>query len=423
MSLKSLLISLALCLLIAANSRMCAFAASPVDGEHVHFQLGQRDNTVYCGAFEGFGVEWDPFYFNDNNRRRGADEAGWRLITDRMKSLHVPIVRMMFQLTWCQHDSDLRQWDWDNTQVKSALRYLDFCQANDIRVVLTDWGWVMRPGDKQRLYTRPDDPRFSEGVAEYLNELIVRRHYTCIQYLVVGNEPDNELANWYSEPLYLAMYHNVDASLRRKNIRNRVKLMGPDMASHPQFMYDSIDGAKDVLDAYDFHRYASFDEVSNRNVADKWDGLYTHLDQWRAEINWRDPGGPRKPLLVTEMGAAGGSVDTQPKIDTFEYGLHMADYGTTLLTTRIQGRHRLDKPARYLLLRFERTDAMGHVALCRSAMAPSAVGASVFTSHSQRPARQRAHSGRLQRRFAFRCSACAAAGHWSGPAAAGIFLL
>ena len=26
---------------------------------------------------------------------------------------------------------------------------------------------------------------------------------------------------------------------------------------------------------------------------------------------------------------------THPLIDTFEYGLHMADYGTTLLTTRV----------------------------------------------------------------------------------------
>jgi hypothetical protein len=302
----------------------------------VRFDIGRPDETLFCGAFQGFGVEWDPFYWNPNNRRRGTDDAGWKLITERLKTLHVPIVRMMFQLSWCQRDPDLKQWDWDNPQVKSALRYLDFCQANDIHVILTDWGWSAGAGPG-RLYEKPDDPRFAAGIAGYLRELMDRRKYTCIKYLVVGNEPDNELAKWHSHAAYVAMYRNVDRALRREGLRERVKLTGPDMAGQWEFMRKSIDAMKDVLDAYDFHRYASWEETANRGLPGTWESLWSHLDLWRGEVLRRDPAGARKPLLVTEMGSAGGSTDEQPKIDTFDYGLHMADYGTTLLTTRIQG--------------------------------------------------------------------------------------
>jgi hypothetical protein len=302
----------------------------------VRFAIGRPDETLFCGAFQGFGVEWDPFYWNPNNRRRGTDDAGWKLITGRLKALHVPIVRMMFQLSWCQRDPDLKQWDWDNPQVKSALRYLDFCQAADIHVILTDWGWSAgaSPG---RLYETPDDPRFAAGIAAYLRELMDRRKYACIKYLVVGNEPDNELAKWHSHAAYVAMYRNVDRALRREGLRERVKLTGPDMAGQWEFMRKSIDAMQDVLDAYDFHRYASWEETANRGLPGTWESLWSHLDLWRGEVLRRDPAGARKPLLVTEMGSAGGSTDEQPKIDTFDYGLHMADYGTTLLTTRIQG--------------------------------------------------------------------------------------
>jgi hypothetical protein len=65
----------------------------------VRFDIGKPDDALFHGPFEGFGVEWDPFYWNDNNRRRGTDEAGWKLITERLKTLRVPIVRMMFQVS------------------------------------------------------------------------------------------------------------------------------------------------------------------------------------------------------------------------------------------------------------------------------------------------------------------------------------
>src|ERR1035437_8999285 len=77
------------------------------------FQIAEPSTTTFRAPFQGFGAEWDPFYFVENNQKRGADEAGWKLITQRIKDLDIHIVRMMMQLKWCQADPDLGRWTWD----------------------------------------------------------------------------------------------------------------------------------------------------------------------------------------------------------------------------------------------------------------------------------------------------------------------
>src|SRR4030042_131051 len=79
------------------------------------------------------------------------------------------------------------------------------------------------------------------------------------------------------------------------------------------------------------------DETSNTTLPGLWDSLWSHLDLWRPETLARDPASANKLVLLTEMGNSGGSTNSHPLIDTYEYAIHMADYGTTLLTTRVNG--------------------------------------------------------------------------------------
>jgi len=302
------------------------------------FRIGAPSPATFRAPFQGFGAEWDPFYFVENNQKRGVDKAGWKLITQRIKDLDIPIVRMMMQLKWCQADPNLTRWTWDTPQMKSVFRYLDFCQANGIHVILTDWGWAARGKDLagHNLYAKPSDMRYARGMAAYLKELIVKRKYTCIRYFVVGNEPDYELVRDHGMPEYVHMYANVDAALRQAGIRDKVKLMGPDMTGIEDLRKQAIDKVKSFVDAYDFHRYALVGETSNAGVRSPADSLWTHLDMWRGEVDRRDPYGGGKWLMVTEMGMGGGKTFGHPRNDTFDFAMDMADYGTTLLTCRIQ---------------------------------------------------------------------------------------
>jgi hypothetical protein len=297
------------------------------------YDIGSPDASKFSGVFQGFGAEWDPFFWNTNNQNRGLVQTDWALITSRIKQLSPGIIRMMMQLNWATSDQNLVNWTWNTAQMQSVFKYLDFICANNIHVVLTDWGWAVR-GD---LYNDPADIRFARGVATYVNEFINNRGYSCIKYLVIGNEPDNEIQREFGQAKYEQMYQNVYNELNARGLLSKVKLTGPDMGGQWDFMKTSISNMKGILQAYDFHRYASLEEVAHVNLPGDWETLWSHLDLWRSEVNSRDPNGAGKLILITEMGMSGGGTNESPMIDTYDYALHMADYGTTTLATRING--------------------------------------------------------------------------------------
>ena len=308
-----------------------AISVSIVRAQSFTVNVGQPSTSTFYGTFLGFGAEWDPFLFNTNNLNRGVTEADWTLVTQRLKDLNVGVIRLMMQLNWATSDPNLVNWNYNSQQMQSVFKYLDFACQNNITVILTDWGWSVR----NSLYANPTDARFGTGIAMYLDEFINKRGYTCIKYLVVGNEPDNEIQLQYGMDAYETMYRNVDAALKAKGIRNLVKLTGPDMGGQWSFMQDAVSRLHDILDTYDFHRYASTEETGNFNLPGTWESLWSHLDMWRGQVNSRDTNASGKQVLLTEMGNAGGSTNSHPAIDTFDYALHMADYGTTILTTRV----------------------------------------------------------------------------------------
>jgi hypothetical protein len=296
----------------------------------VEFNIGDPNSEIFHGAFQGFGAEWDPFFWNGSEYNSDLAEEDWQIVTQRIKDLNMGIIRMMMQLEWATSDPDLINWDWDNQQMYSVYRYLDFACQNDIDVVLTDWGWTAYTTYKGD----PTDVRFARGIAEYLKEFIQRRNYTCIKYLVIGNEPDNEIEKKFGMDAYEKMYRNVHQALIDNGMRDQILLTGPDMAGTWVFMEEAVNRLHDILDVYDYHRYATYNETGNFELPGTWESLWIHLDRWRAEVNSRDPKGSNKLLLITEMGTAGGRTSWHGDIDTFEYAIHMADYGTTLLTTR-----------------------------------------------------------------------------------------
>src|SRR3989344_5450659 len=306
-------------------------SAGTVLAQSITFNVGQPNSSLFYGSVMGFGAELDPVLFSSNNLNRGVTEADWTLNTQKLKDLNVGIIRLMMQLNWATSDPNLMNWNYNSQQMKSVFKYLDFACQNNITVILTDWGWSVR----NSLYANPTDPRFGQGIAMYLDEFINKRGYSCIKYLIVGNEPDNEIELQYGMDAYETMYRNVDAALKAKGIRNLVKLTGPDMGGQWSFMGDAVSRLKDILDTYDFHRYASTSETSNFGLPGTWESLWSHLDMWRGDVNYRDSNASGKQLLLTEMGNDGGTTNSHPLIDTFEYALHMADYGTTLLITRI----------------------------------------------------------------------------------------
>ena len=278
-------------------------------------------SRVTTKGFLGFGVELDPMALNANNRRRGVTDEDWRLLTGRLAEMRMPIVRMMSQLSWFAAEGPDR-FDYDNPQARSLMAYLDFCQKHDIDVILTDWAWV----GQCKWLKGHDDPAYAQGIATYLKHLLEDRKYSCIKFLVIGNEPDSEIKDVEA---YARMYRNVHEALKAAGLRDKVQLMGPDIA----WQWEWFDGAAariaGVVDAYDFHCYVGQEEVRD----DGQKRLLPNLMRFRSVVDRVDPNGKDKPILLTEMGMGGGSTNGHPAIDTFDYALHMGDLAIGVLNS------------------------------------------------------------------------------------------
>ena len=97
--------------------------------------------------------------------------------------------------------------------------------------------------------------------------------------------------------------------------------MGSDNTGAPEWHHQTVDQLHHVMGAYDFHRYASPEEVRQVRLAE------FIRTEWAYALNG-DPHARTKPLIITEAGifSPGFSASNNPLHLSYEYGLYMADY-------------------------------------------------------------------------------------------------
>lgn len=346
-------------------------SAFSVHAQTTTFNIEIPNESLFGGKFMGFGAELDPFFWNtpntnpsviDNPRNiQGVNDADWQIVTQRMKDMKIPIVRMMMQLGWATRDPNLGSWNWNDPIMQSVFKYLDFACANNIDVIIDDWAWTARGWNESgvSLYQDETDTRYALGIAEYLKYFIETKGYSCIKYLIIANEPEYEFGagnnRTYSQVLsiYETMIRNVQNALVAQGIRSKIKFIGPDMGGDWQFYYDAIRDLNGIFDLYDFHRYPGptcdypqppcSAEITNNYPSGPPGGIYGTLYRMLEEmrngaVNNDAQTGRTKQVIATEMGiASGDTFSAAGKNDYFEYGLEIADYATTMISSPIQG--------------------------------------------------------------------------------------
>ena len=76
-------------------------------------------------------------------------------------------------LRWAMPDGFEGGLRYDTPEMKSLFRHLDVCQDLGIHVMLTDWG-IERNWNTVEGIQGPDDPRYAESIATYMDELVPR---------------------------------------------------------------------------------------------------------------------------------------------------------------------------------------------------------------------------------------------------------
>lgn len=251
--------------------------------------------------WQGFGVEWDPTWWQTASRDSGYDSAGWRLTLARLDTLGPTPVRMMLHLKWFTQDPTLKTWNWRGPNARSVLAHLDELKARDIPVLVCEWGWAARPKAGEQLFARADDTLQAVGIARLLRELVVDRGYSNIRWYSVGNEPESEMRAIFGDLAWTRLTESVQERLEADKV--------------PLARLATEEGV----------RHGLSDPVSRRMLRGAAvAGYHTYLEAGSLEATLDGRQLPEGlPLWFTEAGMAGGTTFTHPDIDSPRFGLEM----------------------------------------------------------------------------------------------------
>jgi hypothetical protein len=291
------------------------FAASALPSSEV--TLTVNPEAVIHTMRGGFGASWHaierPIPVEKNRSHGGSawganpppeDAKAWRQICRHADWLGLDFVRVELEQRMFEPERD--QFTWDSTEMRILYRILDWCQSRHADVFLQCmWGnveWNSFPefkGDSIKVvHSGPRSMEdFADGMARLMKHLVRTKHYTCIRWLCINNEPSYDWSWWQQPPNQPMPLREGLAAVRHALDREgiTVPLSAPDWTDLPELKPDKVD-FDEFIGAYDLHSYfAGFDWHTG--------GGYTlavaerHLAQWR---QWSAERG--KPLFLSELG-------------------------------------------------------------------------------------------------------------------------
>ena len=265
----------------------------------------------------GFGASWhaieEPIPVEGDHSHGGSawganppaeNNRAWRQIYGHADWLGLDFVRVELEQRMFQPEPE--RFTWDSPEMRILYRILDWCQSRHADVFLQCmWGnvdWNSFPEFRghavKRVHSGPYSmQRFAEGLAAFLKHLQATKHYTCIRWLCINNEPGYEWSWWQqppNEPMPLREgLAAVREALDRKGIAT--PLSGPDWTDLPELDAKKVD-FDELIGAYDLHSYyAGFDWHPG--------GGYPMATAEARLAGWRQWSTARgKPLFLSELG-------------------------------------------------------------------------------------------------------------------------
>ena len=317
-----------LILSLVAGTAMLATQASAEP-----IQITADPGAPLCTNFLGFGVQWSAYPWFD------LTEAAWQKIFERLDYMRVPIVRLMTRsYTYCDGFDAVGKpiYNWDNNRMKKMYRLLDYCQAHGVKVILGEWDHPSSQQDRpdiatdklQQYHMDENDPRWHRIIADELEYLRNVKHYTCIVYFNLLNEPNSNSSGRIPFDKWKSAITSLNAEFAKRGLAKDVQMVGPDVTFLPRdgfWIELNVQQCPKEVAAYDFHYYAPATDLESGYLEKFCWMKKNYIDRY-------DPSGRAKPFFMGEAGMTGGPVqpqggsDSQPHIYGHNYGVWMADY-------------------------------------------------------------------------------------------------
>lgn len=316
---------------------------------------------VITSRFLGNGVQWSAYPHADSPDAEWGlmmSEEKWQMVFSRLDYMMPRMVRVIDQANWRYlkgFDGEGNPvLDFNSPQVKTLEKLLNYCQKNKIVVLFGEWGCPFQVHDLDQVaggkFTGANDPKWIKIIVSYLDHLINKKGYTCIQYYNLVNEPNGSWAstngNWkeWSEGIRL-----LKVALDKAGLSRKISIAGPDAVvryDHPQSIYtgrgwiaESVSQLNDCIGLFDIHAYTSYEEVRSGKFSDYYGEIAgltkpTHQPIIFGEIGFNKDTPENRARIKTDKNA---SEDSQMAVYDFSYGIDMADAAIQIMNSGYSG--------------------------------------------------------------------------------------
>ena len=213
--------------------------------------LVNRDNRTSRGSA-----------FGGNPPLRPDARAAWQDVLRHARWLGLDFIRVEVDMR--MYNPRRGEFTWDNEEMETLDRILEYCQSNHVDVFLTmmwqDVDWNAHPG-VTRLQSAPRSTAdFAESYAVLIERLVKAKGYTCVRWITFSNEPGFDGCWWLGpdrKPASITpALHAMRAALDRRGLQD-VAVCGPDGHTLRMGQFDPRDPAAGALSVHDYNSTAS----------------------------------------------------------------------------------------------------------------------------------------------------------------------
>jgi hypothetical protein len=272
------------------------------------------EETV-CDNFVGVGVQWSAYPHADSEDSEWGllmTAQKWEMLYDRLDYMQPRFMRVIDQANW-RYFSGLDEngrpvLNFDNQEINALFKILDYCEKNNITVMIGEWGVPGHKHDRDRADIRlrdASDMRWIRMIGEWLDFLLNKKGYTCIKYYDFINEPNGYWActegNFSEWALGVKLLYE---ELVSRGLDKKIRISGPGSVPNytaPKFR-DKYPGAQwvslasevlgGILGAYNTHAYYPHQTVRAGQAAEY---IFLQKDVAVADAE-------NKPFLLGEIG-------------------------------------------------------------------------------------------------------------------------
>lgn len=290
-------------------------------------------NNYYGGA-----MQWEP------NDRDSMTEEQWQRLFSRVKYMKLGYIRCCImpyfycfgfdgntpKLIW-KTDPKTVNAEWyanSDRYMKDLYRLLDFCQKENIDVLLGEWWkpnnveWKQAVPVKLPKYSiELDDPRYTYQISAMVSHLVKDKGFTCVKHFNLGNEVNlmaGDPKTGYTWEKWKKSIQNLYANFKRDGLK--IKIVGPDGGywGNDVWFNKTLEQLDKEVPVIDYHWYIDKDWTLTNRVEDE-----TRMFRFFTQLNNKD-----KKNIWGEMGIRDGhseTFDQQTQIGSFWYGTFAAD--------------------------------------------------------------------------------------------------